>query len=79
MPLFEKDYFCSVLLADLRVAFQQGLVFKGGTSLTKVYAEFYRLNEVLDFVIRRSYCANRKPAPVPKPKPRIMPKRNPCR
>ena len=49
--LIEKDYFCSVMLADLREQFDQGLVFKGGTSLSKVHTEFYRLSEDLDFVI----------------------------
>ncbi len=49
--LIEKDYFCSVMLAELRDAFEQGLVFKGGTSLSKVHTEFYRLSEDLDFVI----------------------------
>jgi hypothetical protein len=49
--LIEKDYFCSVLLADLHDPFEQGLVFKGGTSLSKVHTEFYRLSEALDFVV----------------------------
>jgi predicted nucleotidyltransferase component of viral defense system len=47
--LVEKDYFCTVLLQYLaRVG---TLVFKGGTCLAKVHAEFYRLSEDLDFVI----------------------------
>jgi predicted nucleotidyltransferase component of viral defense system len=49
--LIEKDYFCSVLLMDLGVLFGQGLVFKGGTCLSKVHAEFFRLSEDLDFGI----------------------------
>jgi predicted nucleotidyltransferase component of viral defense system len=48
--LIEKDYFCSVLLEYLAAA-EAALVFKGGTCLAKVYAEFYRLSEDLDFVI----------------------------
>src|SRR3972149_2605129 len=48
--LIEKDYCCSVLLAHLAAA-ETALVFKGGTCLAKVYAEFYRLSEDLDFVI----------------------------
>lgn len=48
--LIEKDYFCSVLLEYLTAA-EEALVFKGGTCLAKVYAEFYRLSEDLDFVI----------------------------
>src|SRR6266478_6099280 len=47
--LIEKDYYCSVLLKDLEVLFGQGLVFKGGTCLSKVHAEFFRLSEDLDF------------------------------
>ncbi len=48
--LIEKDYFCTVLLQYL-AADQHGLFFKGGTSLAKVHAGFYRLSEDLDFVI----------------------------
>ena len=48
--LIEKDFYCSVILQYL---FQDAtsLVFKGGTCLGKVYANFYRLSEDLDFVI----------------------------
>ncbi len=49
--LVEKDYYCSLLLHDFALAFQQGMVFKGGTCLSKVYADFYRFSEDLDFVI----------------------------
>lgn len=49
--LIEKDYFCTVLLAYLAVAAGDDLVFKGGTCLTKVHAEMYRLSEDLDFTI----------------------------
>lgn len=48
--LIEKDYFCSLLLELLNSA-HGDLVFKGGTCLAKVYADFYRLSEDLDFVI----------------------------
>ncbi len=48
--LIEKDYFCTVLLQYL-AADRYGLVFRGGTSLAKVHAGFYRLSEDLDFVI----------------------------
>lgn len=48
--LIEKDYFCTVLLAYLADA-DPALVFKGGTSLAKIHADFYRLSEDLDFVI----------------------------
>ena len=49
--LIEKDYYCSLVLRDLATLFEQGLVFKGGTCLSKVYAEFFRLSEDLDFAI----------------------------
>jgi predicted nucleotidyltransferase component of viral defense system len=48
--LIEKDYYCSLILQY----FFHGdtpLVFKGGTCLSKVYADFYRLSEDLDLVI----------------------------
>ncbi len=49
--LIEKDYYCSVLLKDLAVLYGQGLVFKGGTCLSKVHADFFRLSEDLDFAV----------------------------
>jgi len=48
--LVEKDYFCTVLLEYLSAASDK-LVFKGGTCLAKVHADFYRLSEDLDFVV----------------------------
>jgi len=56
--LIEKDYFCTVLLAYLMAA-DDALVFKGGTCLAKVHAEFYRLSEDLDFVIPMPTDASR--------------------
>ncbi len=49
--LIEKDYFCTLLLHDFASLFDSGLIFKGGTSLSKVHAGFYRLSEDLDFII----------------------------
>ncbi len=46
--LIEKDYFCTVLLAYLAEHGGGPLVFKGGTCLAKVHADFYRLSEDLD-------------------------------
>jgi predicted nucleotidyltransferase component of viral defense system len=48
--LIEKDYYCSLVLRGMAEAFQQGLIFKGGTCLSKVHSDFYRLSEDLDFV-----------------------------
>ena len=48
--LVEKDYYCTLLLQYLTKA-GAGLIFKGGTCLAKVHADFYRLSEDLDFSI----------------------------
>ena len=48
--LIEKDYFCTVLLGYLGSVTGEH-VFKGGTCLAKVYGEFYRLSEDMDFAI----------------------------
>ncbi len=57
--LIEKDYYCSLILHDLAALFQQGLIFKGGTCLSKVHAEFFRLSEDLDFALSISPDASR--------------------
>ncbi len=49
--LIEKDYYCSLILAYLYQNPKTNLVFKGGTCLSKVYVDFYRMSEDLDFVI----------------------------
>lgn len=56
--LIEKDYLCSLLLEYLCDA-HKNLVFKGGTCLAKVHADFYRLSEDLDFVIPMPTDASR--------------------
>ncbi len=48
--LVEKDYYCSLLLKGLN-AEKGGLIFKGGTCISKVFSDFYRLSEDLDFSI----------------------------
>jgi len=48
--LIEKDYHCSLILQYL-FSEESALVFKGGTCLSKVYVDFTRLSEDLDFVI----------------------------
>jgi predicted nucleotidyltransferase component of viral defense system len=48
--LIERDYFCSLLLQYF-FGSETSLVFKGGTCLSKVYVNFYRLSEDLDFII----------------------------
>jgi predicted nucleotidyltransferase component of viral defense system len=56
--LIEKDYYCTLVLADLSDRFESALVFKGGTSLSKVHAEFFRLSEDLDFSVATSSDAS---------------------
>jgi predicted nucleotidyltransferase component of viral defense system len=48
--LIEKDYYCSLVLQYFFDS-ATSLVFKGGTCFSKVYADFYRLSEDLDFII----------------------------
>ncbi len=48
--LIEKDYYCSLILHYIFNR-ETPLVFKGGTCLSKVHADFYRLSEDLDLVI----------------------------
>lgn len=48
--LIEKDYYCSLIFHDFESLFRQGIVFKGGTCLSKIHADFYRLSEDIDFV-----------------------------
>lgn len=48
--LIEKDYYCSLVLQYF-FSNDTELVFKGGTCLSKVHADFYRLSEDLDFII----------------------------
>jgi len=57
--LIEKDYFCSVALADLCASDDTEIVFKGGTCLSKVHADFFRLSEDLDFSLSTPIDASR--------------------
>jgi predicted nucleotidyltransferase component of viral defense system len=56
--LVEKDYFCTLLLEYFLPL--KDLVFKGGTCLAKVHANFYRLSEDLDFTIPIAIESDRK-------------------
>ncbi|HLK10545.1 MAG TPA: nucleotidyl transferase AbiEii/AbiGii toxin family protein [Candidatus Binatia bacterium] len=56
--LIEKDYFCTVVLEYLSASAAE-LVFRGGTCLAKIHAEFYRLSEDLDFTIPTRLRASR--------------------
>jgi len=48
--LIERDYYCSLVLRYF-FSTDTSLVSKGGTCLSKVYVDFYRLSEDLDFII----------------------------
>ena len=56
--LIEKDYVCTIIL-ELLTAGHADLVFRGGTCLAKIYADFYRMSEDLDFVIPMPIDASR--------------------
>jgi len=56
--LIEKDYYCTILLKNL-ASIDSELIFKGGTCLAKVYSNFYRLSEDLDYSISMSIDASR--------------------
>lgn len=58
--LVEKDYFCTLLLMYLKEYGGEELIFKGGTSFSKVYFDFYRLSEDLDFIIPMPIDAKRR-------------------
>ncbi|MEI8372562.1 MAG: nucleotidyl transferase AbiEii/AbiGii toxin family protein [Planctomycetota bacterium] len=47
--MVEKDYYCSLVLEDLLAIANPQWVFKGGTCLSKVHSDFYRMSEDLDF------------------------------
>lgn len=57
--LIEKDYYCSVALADICASDATEIVFKGGTCLSKVHADFFRLSEDLDFSLSTPVDATR--------------------
>jgi len=56
--LIEKDYYCSLILHQVFLR-DTPLIFKGGTCLSKVYADFYRLSEDLDLVLPVSVDSSR--------------------
>jgi predicted nucleotidyltransferase component of viral defense system len=58
--LIEKDYFGTLVLSYLAGDDDHVLVFKGGTCLSKIHAEFFRLSEDLDFMISVEEAGSRK-------------------
>jgi len=48
LSLLEKDYYITLLISGIN-NLSEGLIFKGGTCLNKIYYSYYRLSEDLDF------------------------------
>lgn len=57
--LVEKDYYCSILLKHLNRHLPACVMFKGGTCVSKVYSNFYRLSEDIDYSIPTALAASR--------------------
>ncbi|MFA4936607.1 MAG: nucleotidyl transferase AbiEii/AbiGii toxin family protein [Candidatus Methanoperedens sp.] len=51
LPLLEKDYYLTLILSLVH-ELSEGLIFKGGTCLNKIYYAYYRLSEDLDFSMK---------------------------
>jgi len=51
LPLLEKDYYLTLILSRMH-ELSEGLIFKGGTCLNKIYYAYYRLSEGLDFSMK---------------------------
>jgi predicted nucleotidyltransferase component of viral defense system len=47
----EKDYYLTALLSGINSELDDNLVFKGGTCLSKMYFDYFRLSEDLDFIM----------------------------
>lgn len=50
LPQLEKDYYLTLILSKIN-EFCEELIFKGATCLSKVYYNYYRLSEDLDFTM----------------------------
>ena len=49
--LLEKDYYLTIMLNGINKELDEKLVFKGGTCLNKLYFDYFRLSEDLDFTL----------------------------
>jgi len=47
--IIEKDYYITLILNHINKELSDKLVFKGGTLLNKIYFDYKRLSEDLDF------------------------------
>ncbi len=50
--MIEKDYYLTLILKDINSGLGENLIFKGGTCLNKIYYEYFRLSEDLDFTMK---------------------------
>jgi predicted nucleotidyltransferase component of viral defense system len=48
--MLEKDYYLTTFLSNIS-KLSENLVFKGGTCLNKIYFDYHRLSEDLDFTL----------------------------
>lgn len=46
--IIEKEYMLTIALRQI-AKLDKGFIFKGGTALSKVYLDYYRISEDLDF------------------------------
>ena len=51
LPMLEKDYYITLILSHV-VELSEDLVFKGGTCLSKIYFDYFRLSEDVDFSMK---------------------------
>lgn len=51
LRLIEKDYYLTIIISRINQELSNNLIFKGGTCLNKIYYEYYRLSEDLDFTL----------------------------
>lgn len=59
LPIMEKDYYLTLILSKIQML-SENLVFKGGTCLNKIFFNYHRLSEDLDFsMILPQYEATR--------------------
>lgn len=52
LPMLEKDYLLTKVLYEIKDI--EGIFFKGGTALNKIYLDYARLSEDLDFTVTRN-------------------------
>ena len=60
LTLLEKDYYLTILLGGMNEKLDENLIFKGGTCLNKIYFEYFRLSEDLDFTLFLSEAKSTK-------------------